>query len=670
MRSFYGGLLAVLLSTSSAFAAEPHVTVNRGNVVSTVPSVAQAQSVLAKIPGAASVVDSKNFENQYVLTYKDMLSQTPGVFAQPRYGEEVRLSIRGSGLSRSFHLRGITLLQDGVPFNLADGGGDFQELDPLLIQHLEVYRGGNALQYGANSLGGAINAVTPSARLVPYNYMLRMEGGSYGTLRLHAATAQKTDTVDAYLAATKSVVGGYRDQSEQSKERLYGNVGVKLSDNAETRFYFLRNNLDQEVPSALSRTLALSRPKTVDAINKTNDYHRDINSTRVANKTTIRLNDVTTLDIGAFASTKKLYHPIFQVVDQNSTDLGAFARLDGKIRNSAIGTHDYVLGVNGSKGHVDALRYLNVQGNRGALTANADQDANNLTLYGQDSWYFQPDMALVVGAQAYRSRRELEDNLNAANNDGKTYTGISPKAGLLWNILPTANVFANVTASSEVPTFSELVQTPVIGFVPLKPQKALTYEIGSRGEYGAWSWDIAAYHANVEDELLAFTVDPSIPASIFNANKTIHQGIELGAGYQLTPELNASLTYTFSNYNFDGDAQYGNNTLPGTPRHLVHAQLDYKPLQDWTVSPTLDWTPDGGYVDYANTLDAPGYAVLGLKSDYKVNEHLNVFLDARNLTDEKFITNYNTITNANVAGINVFFPGDGRSLYAGFTVKF
>ncbi len=144
----------------------------------------------------------------------------------------------------------------------------------------------------------------------------------------------------------------------------------------------------------------------------------------------------------------------------------------------------------------------------------------------------------------------------------------------------------------------------------------------------------------------------------------------MGAGYQLTPELNASLTYTFSNYNFDGDAQYGDNTLPGTPRHLVHAQLDYTPFQDWTVSPTLDWTPDGGYVDYANTLDAPGYAVVGLKSDYKVNQHLNVFLDARNLTDEKFITNYNTITNANVAGTAVFFPGDGRSLYAGFTVKF
>ena len=54
----------------------------------------------------------------------------PGVFAQPKWGDDTRLSIRGSSLSRNFHLRGVQLYMDGIPINTADGYGDFQEIDP------------------------------------------------------------------------------------------------------------------------------------------------------------------------------------------------------------------------------------------------------------------------------------------------------------------------------------------------------------------------------------------------------------------------------------------------------------------------------------------------------------------------------------------------------------
>jgi iron complex outermembrane receptor protein len=50
--------------------------------------------------------------------------------AQPKWGDDTRLSIRGSGLSRNFHLRGVQLYMDGIPINTADGYGDFQEIDP------------------------------------------------------------------------------------------------------------------------------------------------------------------------------------------------------------------------------------------------------------------------------------------------------------------------------------------------------------------------------------------------------------------------------------------------------------------------------------------------------------------------------------------------------------
>jgi iron complex outermembrane receptor protein len=96
-------------------------------------------------------------------TLKDVLDYTPGVFVQPKWGEDSRLSIRGSGLSRNFHMRGVAILQDGVPINASDGSSDFQELGPTGFRYVEVYKGANALRYGANYVGGAINFVSPSS---------------------------------------------------------------------------------------------------------------------------------------------------------------------------------------------------------------------------------------------------------------------------------------------------------------------------------------------------------------------------------------------------------------------------------------------------------------------------------------------------------------------------
>jgi iron complex outermembrane receptor protein len=53
-------------------------------------------------------------------------------------------------------MRGLALLQDGVPINLADDNGDFQELEPIFFDHLEIYprRQRAALRLGHARRGG------------------------------------------------------------------------------------------------------------------------------------------------------------------------------------------------------------------------------------------------------------------------------------------------------------------------------------------------------------------------------------------------------------------------------------------------------------------------------------------------------------------------------------
>ena len=670
---FYGTLFAattfITLSPAALRAQPLYIDVPVGSYGTlTAPDTLLIQRDIKRIPGGADVVPAKDFQDGYPLTMKDMLAKTPGVLAQPRWGEESRLSIRGSGLSRGFHMRGINLLQDGIPFNFADGSGDFQEIDPLVLRHIEVYRGGQGLRYGAATLGGAINMVTPTAHTVDYNGILRAEGGSNKTARLHAQAAKIFEGFDIFAATTKSISDGWRQQSEQNNTRFTTNIGVPLGDKAETRFYLSWNDINQEVPGTLSKQNALNNPTAAPAINILNDYARDVRSLRVSNRTAMQLDNGLKLEVGGYVNDKSLYHPIFEVIDQDSIDTGLFARLAGKY---AIGGYknEFVLGMNGGHGVNDAKRFVNIRGNRGALTSDVKQTANNIELYGENSLEFIPSWNLVTGLQATMAMRDFTDHRNAANNDDKIYRSLNPKIGLLWKAAPETEIYASLTRSSEVPTFSELVQGAFPGFIPVKLQKAWTAEIGTRGSNGPLSWDVTAYHARVRDELLQFSLAPDVPASTFNADKTIHQGIELGAGWQATNEISFSAIYNLNDFKFDSDQQFGDNDLAGAPRHQLRFSAKYE-RAGFSIEPNVEYVPQAAWVDFANNLKADTYATIGLKAGYDINDNINLFVDARNLTDEKHIATFSTITNANIANADVFYPGEGRSAFAGIKVKF
>ena len=650
----------------------------------TVPGVGEAQEALSRMPGAVTLVPAEDYEDTYAHNFEDVMDFTPGVYARKRFGAEVRLSVRGSGLSRSFHMRGLEILQDGVPYNLADGAADFQEVDPLIAQHIEVYKGGNGLRFGSATLGGAINFVTPTGYTAEAENLVRIEGGSYGTARLHSQTARVYGDTDIFAAMTGNYVEGFREQEQEQSFRFSGNIGHRFNEHAETRFYVISNTVDQELPGTLTLAQAENNPEMANPGNVALDQQRNVRSIRVANKTALDLGDGALLEFGGYAGYKRLYHPIFRVLDYRGPLAGLFTRYTSE---GTLGGHRNILTLGGdfSWSEVDAKQYANVSGSRGALAASGTQTATNLKLYAENQFYVVDDVALVGGLQGITSYRKFENDFAPAQNDSTDFTSVSPKAGALWDFAENAQAYANVTRSYEPPTFSELVQATVFQFVPLDPQRAVTFEIGTRGTGKTVAWDVALYRAEVKGELINFTVSPSIPASTFNAGETIHQGIEasltldigaygLGGVLPEGSRLLLEQAYMYSDFAFDGDPVYGDNKLAGMPPHVYAAALRYKsPAPNglgWDIAPKVEWVPDGGYVDYANNLEAPGYATLGLEGGVDLAEGVRLFVDARNLTDENYISTYSNITDATVAATNVFYPGEGRSVFAGLKIAF
>ena len=148
----------------------------------TVPTTSQAAEDIQRTPGAVEVVPDHQFKDGPANTIWDILGWVPGVITQPKSNVDNRVSIRGSGLTRNYGNRGINLYMDGIPINTSDGLFDVFEIDPSAYRYVEVFKGANALRFGGNALGGAINFVTPTGRDAKA-FDGRFDVGSFGFAR-------------------------------------------------------------------------------------------------------------------------------------------------------------------------------------------------------------------------------------------------------------------------------------------------------------------------------------------------------------------------------------------------------------------------------------------------------------------------------------------------------
>jgi iron complex outermembrane recepter protein len=665
--------------------AEPQTIVvtglkDRDKSTLTQPDIGAAKKAIATTPGGANVIDAASYQSARVSTLADALGHSPGVTVQPRFGaEETRLSIRGSGAQRTFHGRGLKLMQDGVPLNLADGSFDFQAIEPLAARYIEVWRGANALQYGAGTLGGAINFVSPNG----YNsdrLTARGEAGSFGYRRGLLSTGDVNGAFDHYLLLSGFAQDGFRAHARQDTQRAFANLGYALSDHLETRFYLGAVKSRSELPGSLTWAQLQADPRQANPGSVSGDQRRDIDWLRLSNKTVLQQGSER-FELFVFANAKKLFHPIFQVLDQRNRDIGAELRfasdapVDGR-RNRVV------VGVAPAYGHTDEDRWVNVGGQRGARTNQSEQRARGLTFYVENQHHLDEQWVIVLGLQHLKTTRRLTD-LFIANTGSDTasesfdlrYEGSAPRVGVRWQVTPTVQWFANLSGSDEPPSFGEL--TGGVNPVLNRAQQGLTAEIGSRGEAGGVSWDVALYHARLKDELLQVGTNVANAPITINAARSRKSGLEAGAAGTLarsdSGELQWRGTLTWQHFRLDGDPAFGNNRLPGLPGVQARAELGWR-FGPASVAPGLAASMNVQHVgrhavDFARTVFSPAHSLVGLKLAQALGPQWSWFVEGRNLADRRHASTTGIVRNAGGQDVAQFLPGDGRSVYAGLSFK-
>ncbi|MBS0535473.1 MAG: TonB-dependent receptor [Proteobacteria bacterium] len=639
-----------------------------------VPNTEGATRAINETPGGVEVVPDTAFKNGPANTVKDVLGWVPGVIVQTRWGPDARLSIRGSGLTRNYGNRGITPLMDGMPISTADGLFDLYEIDPTTYRYVEVYKGANALRYGANSLGGAINFVMPTGRDASA-FDARFDVGSFGYGKTAVSTGGSRGRYDWYINGSAQHEDGYRDHSRQNVERLNANVGYQFSPDAETRFYINASTWRGQLPGEVDKATALSNPRAANPDFTRQDQQRNIDSIRLANKTTLRF-DNTTLDLGLYALERHVMHPIFIWYDFRAHDYGGFVRATDERQ---IGGHRnrLVAGVNLQNGTIDLDNFTNPGGAaKGPLIASYLWKSQNLSAYAENSFYVLPTVAIVTGGQVSHVVRDQQDRFLADGDQSgrRVYDNLSPKIGLLWDVDPTWQVFGNVSRSTEAPTFDvNTFASPASSNVDA--QTATTYEIGTRGHRPDFTWDVSLYRANLKNELQCLTTSPFSPCTVVNADRTVHQGVEVGFGAAVLKSIYAGddrvwfkVAYTYSDFRFSNDAAWGNNRLPGVPPHYLRAELLYKHPGGFYAGPNVEWMPQSFYADNANSLAVDPYALVNFKVGFDKGQGWSGYVEGRNLFDKRYISTTITAGTATAAS-QLFNPGMGRAVYAGLRYR-
>jgi len=650
----------------------------------TTPSIADSKAKLNRVPGGTTVIDGERIKEGAALTVTDVLATAPGVYVGDNSAGTTggsRISIRGSDVNSIISpIRGLKVLRNGMPITHANGDFDTESVNAYTIDHVEVYRGASALEYGGSNLGGAINFITPTGYTAA-PLKVGMNWGTNGYVNPNVSAARVFGNgFDAYGAFSYLDNNTTRENNEQEQFFGHGNVGYRWNEKQETRLYFDIQNHDFLWPAALTKEQVDQNPRQ-----NSNRFSlpNGIRSYRVDLKHSVDLGHGDRFDMGTYYSNNQ-YKYDFAASSNHDLWQDTGFNWRHEINGNVLGLKNKVVwGGLTQWQFINDDNYSTVNRQRGPLL-NAERDEwLNVEGYLEDQLKLTDAFTLIAGVQLNYREVNYERTFgyvasaarpsNQANQDFFT---ANPKLGFTWQATKEAQIYGNLSRSSEPPPIVDLAN---LYLTPTRDiQTGSTVEIGTRGQTDRLKWDLAFYHAWLNNEYLTVR-NPTNPTLFTSQNAdstTIHSGIELGLETSLPlnlaatgDELRLTGNYMWSDFRFENDQIYGNNRLPAIPEHNARVEALYQHPSGFYIGPNVQ-AVSSNWVDFSNTLAAKPYALLGARVGWDDKKHWKVFVDGRNLTNENYASSVWVMGNARGRDSAQFNPGATRGVFGGFEYRF
>lgn len=675
-------MLLPLAATAAAAAPDP-ATLDAVQVQAGTHAGAEAR------PGAGNLFQAAHGRRQASMA--EVFWLQPGVITQSPGNEGSKVSIRGSGINRGpgAHASGVAVSLDGLPLS-GPGGTPYELLEPLWLSQVEVLRGANGITRGALALGGAIDYRSRSGRDSP-GLQLALEAGSHGYQRQGLSWGGAGEDHDYLLALARSRDDGYQRHAASRSAGAMANLGWQLRPDLHTRLLLRYRQTEHQTPGRLIRAQIRDDPRAANPANLAIDAQRpQPGSHWIGSLTTWQIDADSTLQAGLVHHrypmdlNESAYRQQLDYRNLNATlDYQRRHTLGGRDAQFRLGlrvAHDLAADVRESR-RLEAADYP-----AGTTTRHFRHHGTDATLHAHQQLALTPALDLHAGLALAHVRRDVAVTW-PANDEGlrRESWHLAPRLGLTWQASERLQWFGNLSRSLEPAHPWSMLWGSNRYFLPgngpasgrqrapiaLDTQTATTLEIGARGHGRLGQWELTGYHARLRNELLSVELQPAPDLFIAenNASPTLHQGIEAALDSTLWQggegRLSLRQAWTWSDFRYRNDPRFGDNSLPGLPRHAWQAELRADHAGGLYAALNADHAASMA-VDYANSFRADGRWLFGARIGFDAPDgRWQLWAELRNLTDRRYAASVTPGHDDGGRDLARSTPGEGRSVHAG-----
>ncbi|WP_310194729.1 TonB-dependent siderophore receptor [Pseudomonas hunanensis] len=623
---------------------------------------------MRETPQAVTVITRQRMDDQAMTSVNDVVKATPGLFLDVSSGPG-----RQAYSARGFDID--NLMYDGIPTGYT-GWVIGAQPNLAMFDRVEVVRGATGLVTGSGNPSAAINFVRKRP-LAEQKVTLTGAAGSWDNYRGEidaSSPLNDSGTLRGRVVASYNDSNSFIDNVEENHGLFYAVTEADLGEDTTLTFGF--SNQKDKTNYFWGASMVgldghhLDLPRSYNPGTDWENKDQENNTVfaevrqRLANDWKLQVNanytEQDALFSGSYqsrwAQDQSLGRTVYQAsYDQKQAGVDAFAsgpfQAFGRTHELVVGAsrrmvdmteHDYSpydtnWPLNGGKPdfvRTDDIRDVITQDGVYMTTRLSLADPLKLILGGRLDWY---DYDLHGGDDA---------------SDYKVTRNVTKYAGLVYELDEHHSVYLSYSDIFTPQTSKDTSGSP------LKPIVGKNYEIGIKGEYfdGALNASMAVFRVDQENRATQVFVENCPQLSCYEASGEIRsQGIDLELQGALTDNWQIGAGYTYARLHTIKDAanpeKVNQKYDSDTPEHLFKLSTTYHfqgPLEKLRIGGNVYWQSrmynDFEVADGSNyRLEQGAYAVTDLMAGYRVNQHLDLQLNANNIFDRKY---YSSISNS------------------------
>ena len=632
-------------------------------------------------------------EDRLGVNISESLNRVPGISILNRqnYAQDLQISSRGFGARSAFGVRGIRLIADGIPATLPDGSAQTATFDLNSADRIEVMRGPFSSLYG-NAAGGVIQLFTADGPPEP-TLSGSVFGGSYGTYKGDLQFGGTDGRFNYIYDTSRFHSDGYRDHSTVTRDLSNAKFKMPAPNGTLTMVVNAIDQPETQDPLGLSRAQLSANPRQADPSATQFNTRKSVRQSQVGIVYDMNFGAADKVQARTYLGDRQVtqYQAIPLAAQLAATSSGAVVDQDFGYEGIGVRwTHTisegeqplyFTTGFDYDRMAQHRMGYINNFGIQGALKRDEENKVTNSDVFGQFEWKFAPRWSASAGLRYSNVKFNSSDYYLANGNDSGavSYSKTTPVAGILFNVTPSINAYANIGRGFETPTLIELAYRNVgsgLNFA-LQPATSLTKEVGIKAKIGNRARvNLALFQVNTQNEIV---VDTAVGGrtTYKNAPNTFRKGVELSAEAYLGAGFEAHLAYTWLNAEFTQPFVSGTpsvsvavgNRLPGVPLYSVYGELVWRHAKSGFHAGAEIQAAGKLYVNDQNSAFGDPYTVGNLRAGFEQASgkwRLTEFVRVNNITNRSYVGSV-IIADSNQ---RFYEPSPTRNYLAGVNAQF